>query len=607
MHLFRLGARPVARPDEPRARAPIVTTPDPAPKTHPRREGAPAPLPGEADAFDVAFSSPTELQYHLFVERVHEYAIFLMDADGVITHWGEGARRMKEFDPEEVLGRPLSMLYPEGGAEDGTAEEHLRQARENGEYTGEGTRIARDRGTFHARVTLTSLWRDGELIGFSKVTQDLTERRRVEARLQQALREAESANLEKSRFLATMSHEIRTPINAVLGYADLLDLGIGGELTGAQRGYLERIRASGRHLLSLVEDVLDFARVDAGRLAVNPARGRLDAAAESALELLRPQAERRGLALETACEGETDAEYWGDETRVHQVLVNLVGNALKFTEPGGRVRVVCACEAPDPGTELHGPGPWSCVRVEDTGIGIPPERLAAVFEPFEQVDNALTRVHQGSGLGLAISRRLARLMGGDLVARSRPGAGSVFTLWLPATREAAEATREEAGDRIPGASLTRVGHHLGGAAHLVVRRFTERLRVDPATPQARDRTRSELEDHIATTLTDIAQTLVLIEEDGPDSPATARDGNDVQALLAARHGRQRRRLEWTEAGMAREAEILRQEVEAELREAVGTASPAAVEEALAVVRRLLDRVRDLSLRAFREEPAPRNG
>ncbi len=544
---------------------------------------------------------PAEILYHLFVERVHGYAVFLMDREGRITHWGEGARRVKEFAPHEVLGRHLRDLYPPGGAEDGTADEHLQYAAEHGEYIGEGTRVARDRGTFPARVVLTALRRDGELYGFSKVTQDLTERKRAEERLQRALAEAQSASIEKSRFLATISHEIRTPINAILGYADLLDLGVAGPLSDAQRGYLDRVRSSGRHLLSLVEDVLDFSRVEAGRLPVEPRRLRMAAAAEAALALVRPQAEARGIRLEAACPPET--EYLGDETRVRQILVNLLGNAVKFTGPGGLVRLTCGCEEPDAGVELRGAGPWTCARVEDTGIGIPADRLGSVFEPFVQLDNELTRTHEGTGLGLAISRRLARLMGGDLTVRSRAGRGSVFSLWLPAGDAAATEPEEPPAAGHPTRSLTRVGHHLAATAYQVVRTASERLRVDPATPQARERTRSELEDHMATLVTDLAQVLVVLEEDGADAPGIARDASDVQALLADRHARQRRRLRWTEAGLAREYEVLGQEVEESLRGAAGIATEAAIEEALVVVRRLLARITDRSLRAFREAPA----
>ncbi|HEX8244903.1 MAG TPA: ATP-binding protein, partial [Longimicrobium sp.] len=278
-------------------------------------------------------------------------------------------------------------------------------------------------------------------------------------------------------------------------------------------------------------------------------------------------------------------------------------NAIKFTEPGGTVRVTCARGEPDPGAELRGPGPWTCVRVEDTGIGIPADRLAAVFEPFVQVNNELTRAHQGSGLGLAISRRLARLMGGDLTVRSGDGAGSSFALWLPSSAPAPE-TPGAAGDGNGHASLTPVGQHLATHAALVVRAYAERLRVDAGTLSARRHTRSELEDHLVTLVTDLAQVLVVLEEDGEDAPGIAKDADDVQRMLAERHGRQRRRLGWAEGEVRREYEILCEEIERALNDAREVAGGRAVDEALPVVRRLVQRATDLSIAAYRVAAQP---
>jgi len=558
-------------------------------------------LPGMSRRTHPDLANPTELQYHLLVERVQGYAIFLMAPDGIITHWGEGAERMKGFTPDEIVGEHLRELYPPGGSEDGTADEHLEAAARDGEYIGEGMRVSKSRGLFPARVTLTALRRDGRLIGFSKVTRDLTEQRNAEERLRAALRAAEAASVEKSRFLATMSHEIRTPINAIVGYTDLLDLGLPGPLNEAQRAYLDRVRSSSRHLLTLVEDVLDFARVEAGRLTVHAEQNRVADTVEAAIGLVRPQAEAAGIPVEGACE--PDVKYWADERRVRQILVNLLGNAVKFTPAGGRIVVTCEPTDAAPETEIRHAGAFTCIRVEDTGIGIPADRLGAVFEPFVQVDDQLTRMHEGSGLGLAISRRLARLMGGDLTAWSRVGSGSTFTLWLPAEEPAPEESTGGAGGRVTGASLTRVGHHLSASAHQIVRSLTERLRVDPATPRARDRTRAELEDHLATLLTDLAQTLVLVEEDGPDAPANARDGGDVQRLLAERHGQQRRRLGWSEEGLRRGYEILREEVDIALQGARGLVTDEAIHEAVPVIHHLLERAREISLVAYRADEA----
>jgi signal transduction histidine kinase len=241
--------------------------------------------------------------------------------------------------------------------------------------------------------------------------------------------EAEAANRSKSEFLATMSHEIRTPINAILGYTDLLLMGLEGPVTEGQQAQLSRIRFSSQHLTGLVDQLLDFARIEAGTLRVERRAALASEAVATALSVLAPQADARGITLSAECDG--DARYTGDPQRVDQIVLNLVSNAIKFTEPGGQARLGCSVR--EGGFAAgDGAGAWVCLRVEDTGIGIAPEQLERIFEPFVQVESGYTRRHEGAGLGLAISRRFARWMGGDLTVESTPGAGSTFTLWLPA-------------------------------------------------------------------------------------------------------------------------------------------------------------------------------
>ncbi|HEX8271345.1 MAG TPA: ATP-binding protein [Longimicrobiaceae bacterium] len=544
-------------------------------------------------------------------ENVRDYAIFLLDPRGVITFWGEGARLIKFWNKDQAEGAHLRMLYPDGGAEDGTAEEHLRESEERGEYTGEGSRVRADGSTFWAGVTLTALrGDDGTLLGFAKVTRDLTASRAAEAALRaahdaaEAARvEAEAANRAKSMFLATMSHEIRTPINAVMGYADLLDMEIAGALTPLQRTQLGRIRASSMHLLGLVNEVLDFSRLEADRVAVGRAAARLGDAAAGALALVLPQAEARGLELDDRVSGSAaDVPYWGDEARVRQVLVNLLSNAVKFTPPGGRVVVSGGtAEAPAPEAQVKGEGPWAFVRVEDTGSGIDPARLDAVFELFEQADMSLTRQHGGTGLGLAISRRLARLMGGDLTVRSEPGVGSSFFLWLPAAP--AEAVGVVAGVEPRGAAtspglLARVHDALLPELDQVLHAYVARLRSDPLTPTAHAMAEPELENHLATLLADVAQTLGGMDLAAGVGDESLRAGTEVQRTVADWHGRQRRRLGWGEAEVRREFQVLREELASCIRRRVRGEKPSEVERVLAAVDAFVDAAETVSLAGY---------
>jgi signal transduction histidine kinase len=269
----------------------------------------------------------------------------------------------------------------------------------------------------------------------------------AQRRLEDARAVAEQANAAKSQFLAVMSHEIRTPLNAILGYTDLLQLGVAGALSDQQRDYLSRTQASGKHLLSLISDILDLSKIEAGSMDVRRETARATVAVDAALALVEPQAAARGVELVNRCEAPQDVRYVGDEGRVQQILANLLSNAVKFTNPGGRVTVHCSSMA----TPSNGSA-WTVMRVSDTGIGIAADRLSSIWQPFVQGDMGHTRAYGGTGLGLTISRQLALLMDGDLTVESTIDEGSTFTLWLPAaTPSAARAgagvapAREAAG------------------------------------------------------------------------------------------------------------------------------------------------------------------
>ncbi len=237
--------------------------------------------------------------------------------------------------------------------------------------------------------------------------------------LQAGLAELADAQQARDRFLAIMSHEMRTPLNAILGYTELLELELEGELTDGQRAQLERIRLGGRHLLDLINDVLDLARADARKLEMDIRPVDLRAVLEEVVALLESQAATKGIRLEVEDRERVLPHVQADLQRLRQILTNLIGNAIKFTERGS---VVVRCEA-SAGGEVR-------VRISDTGIGMEPEIIPLIFDEFYQAKDELTREKGGSGLGLAISRRLARLMGGDVEASSVPGEGSVFTVIL---------------------------------------------------------------------------------------------------------------------------------------------------------------------------------
>jgi signal transduction histidine kinase len=244
------------------------------------------------------------------------------------------------------------------------------------------------------------------------------------------------ANRAKADFLATMSHELRTPLNAIGGYVELIELGVRGPVTEAQRRDLERVRYNQRHLLTLIGNILDFTRLDAQKLPFELDDVHLDRVVHDVLTAMAPLLGEKALRAEcVGCDAAVVAH--ADRARVEQVLRNLVSNAVRFTARGGQITVTVA-----------GQGSQVSVAVADTGIGIPSEKLVAIFEPFVQVESGLTRTVGGTGLGLTISRALARGMGGDLVAESDGVSGATFTLTLPAS----QTGDDEATDKLQAAS-----------------------------------------------------------------------------------------------------------------------------------------------------------
>lgn len=396
--------------------------------------------------------------YRLLVDRVQDYAIFALDPQGYILSWNAGAQQLKGYTREEAIGQHFSIFYTAAEAKSGKLKFELDTAINTGEYEEEGWRLRKDGSRFWANVLITAIRDDdGQLLGFAKVTRDLTERR---AALEQAIgdarriaaqeaareaaeeqaeelrllteqlkvqkiemerrrAEAETANRTKSEFLAAVSHELRTPLNAIGGYAQLMQLEISGPLTESQREQLERIQRSQKHLLGVINDILNFTRIEAAQLAYDIGPVPVVEVMDAVIPMILPQASASNLQLvANRCAKNVVAQ--ADRAKVEQVLLNLLSNAVKFTRAGGRIEVTCGAD-----------DEMISVTVRDTGIGIPSEQLEEIFAPFVQIGRTLANPKEGTGLGLSISRDLARAMKGDLVAESSEGAGSVFTLTLP--------------------------------------------------------------------------------------------------------------------------------------------------------------------------------
>ena len=400
----------------------------------------------------------SEERFRLLVQSVEDYAIFMLDPTGRITTWNAGAERIKGYTAEEITGQHFSVFYTAEDLASGKPAKELVTAVETGHYEEEGWRVRKDGTRFWANVVLTPIHRkEGGIAGFAKVTRDLTQRRAADERalmdaqriaaeegaraaaeqrahelrslteqlraqtveLERRTAEAEAGNRSKSDFLAAMSHELRTPLNAIAGYAELMQAGVSGPLTEAQHDQLNRIQRSQRHLLGIINDILNFSRIEAGKVSYAIGPIVLQELVDDVAPMIEPQAAKKRLRLTCKrCSPALTAR--GDRSKVEQILLNLLSNAVKFTEEGGEITIACGAEGDDV---------W--LKVTDTGIGIPEGELESIFAPFTQVGRTLATPMEGTGLGLAISRDLARAMLGELAAESREGKGSTFTLTLP--------------------------------------------------------------------------------------------------------------------------------------------------------------------------------
>lgn len=362
-------------------------------------------------------------------------AICEFDAEGRFTTVSPACERIWGYRPEELIGTPyIDKVLPEDRPRTLREAERIMAGSATTHFE---NRYVRKDGSI-AQILWAARWSESERVMMC-AARDASERfrmleeaerqarilRRLAGELAVAKERAEAADRTKSAFLATMSHELRTPLNSILGFVGVLLQGLAGPLTAEQSKQLGMVRVSARHLLALINDVLDISKIEAGEMQVHAAPFDLRAAVEKVVESVRSSFEKKGLALTVeVAEGTAGLEAFpADQRRVEQILLNLLSNAAKFTEQGGAT--VSLCRLAD---EVE-------ITVTDTGAGIRKEDLPTLFKPFRQIDSGLGRSLEGTGLGLAICSKLAALMGGAVTVTSELGKGSAFSLRLPVPKE----------------------------------------------------------------------------------------------------------------------------------------------------------------------------
>ncbi len=358
-------------------------------------------------------------RFQLLVDALEEFAIFTLDPSGIVVSWNSGAKRIKGFQANEIIGQHFSTFYTAEDIEAGKPERGLAISNSDGSYRDEGWRVRKDGSTFWANVVISAI-RDGggQLVGFAKVTRDESDRRAVLEAAQRASCEALRANAAKNVFLSRMSHELRTPLNAILGFGQLLEM---DDLGAEQRDSVHHIITAGDHLLELIDEVLDIAQMESGelRLSLEP----VDATdvMNEAIAMLRPLADQRGIRIVVTAPGQR-VYVQADRRRFRQALVNLLANAVKYNRSEGRVTIVSECL---PAGRLR-------MTFTDTGLGIAEGDLTKLFQPFERLSAERSTI-EGTGLGLALTRNLMTAMNGEVGAASRLGEGSSFWIELATT------------------------------------------------------------------------------------------------------------------------------------------------------------------------------
>ncbi len=403
----------------------------------------------------------SEERFRLLVENVVDYAILMLDTEGRVTSWNAGAQRIKGYTAEEILGKHFSQFYEPADIEAGKPQSELKVAAQIGRVLDEGWRVRKDGSKFWASVLITAL-RDeqGTLHGYAKLTRDMTQYKMAQEALMRAKEAAEQSNKFKDQFLSTMSHELRTPLNAVLGFSDLLNEERYGPLNDRQRRYVGHIHTGGKHLLRLINDILDLSKIEAGRLHLAIEIVSVNTCMSEAVDCLRPLSDKKCQTI--VVNPSAGLSVRADSMRFKQILLNLLGNAVKFTPDGGKIELTA-----------RRTGEVIQVEVRDSGPGIPPEEQKRIFEAFYRLRQT-GKTTEGTGLGLAITQRLVELHGGSLGLESQPGAGSCFYFTLPLvpTVESENGRKVESRPHSGGSPRILVIEDDSGAAHLIHSQLT---------------------------------------------------------------------------------------------------------------------------------------
>lgn len=340
-------------------------------------------------------------------------AIIAKDLNGVVTSWNRAAETLYGYSAAEMIGESIARIVPDDRLDE-LASILERLSRDKAIQNFETVRRCKDGSLRDVNLCISPIHNsEGKVVGASAIARDVTEDKRIAQELEMARQAAEAANEAKSTFLANMSHEIRTPMTAILGYADLLAATLEDDDALA---CVRTIVQNGAYLCELINDILDLSRIEAGKITLRRESCSIIEILADIRSLMTVRATEKSLTLSLEFESEIPVEIQTDKKLVRQVLVNLVGNAIKFTQKGS-IKIVLRCLAKEQKLEI---------RVIDTGVGITDKDVETLFQPFEQLDNSLTRTAGGSGLGLAISQKLVEMLGGQLTVESKPGEGSCF-------------------------------------------------------------------------------------------------------------------------------------------------------------------------------------